>query len=128
MLIIISEEKQQKMISINFRCRSMSSLVFNEAILFSFAFQVCYICIRSRQSLFIDKFRSIWRSLRYQFYLARNKTAEIIDEVCEVGPKNQRKNFCIEELLSHEMFLVISRFRKSLVMSTPKLVNFMQLF
>ena len=51
-----------------------------------------------------------------------------MEEVHEVGPQNMRKSFWVEELFHHEMFLVISRSRKSLVMSTPKPDNFMQLF
>ena len=51
---------------------------------------------RNPQSNFIGKFRSIRRKLRYQVYLARNKTAEIMEEVCEVSPKNLRKNFWVE--------------------------------
>ena len=51
-----------------------------------------------------------------------------MEEICEVGPKNLAKNFRIKENSRHEMFLVISRYRKSVVMSTPKPDNFMQLF
>ena len=51
-----------------------------------------------------------------------------MEEVCEVGPKNLRKNFQLKNFSWHEMFLVISRCRKSLVMSTPKPDNFIQLF
>ena len=50
--------------------------------------------------IFISKFRYIQRKLRYPFYLPRNKTAEIMKEVCEVGPKNLQKNFRVEELFS----------------------------
>ena len=42
-------------------------------------------------------------------------------EVCEVSLKKVTS-------LGHEMFLVISRFRKCLVMSTSKPDKFMQLF
>ena len=51
-----------------------------------------------------------------------------MEEVYEVGPKNLRKNFQLKNFSWHEMFLVISRCRKSLVMSTPKPDNFIQLF
>ena len=52
-----------------------------------------------------------------------------MEEACEVGPKKLPKNFRgWKTLLRHEMFLVISRFRKVLVMSTPKPDNFMKLF
>ena len=50
-----------------------------------------------------------------------------MEELCDVGPTNLRKYFRVEEL-EHEMFLVISRCRKTLVMSTPKPDNFRQLF
>ena len=52
-----------------------------------------------------------------------------MEEVCEVGSKKLPNNFrgCIA-FLGKGVFLVISRFRKSLVMSTPKPDNFMQLF
>ena len=50
-----------------------------------------------------------------------------MEEVCDVGPTNLRKYFRVEEL-EHEMFLVISRCRKTLVMSTPKPDNFRRLF
>ena len=55
---------------------------------------------RNPRSYFIGKFRSIRKKLRYQFYLARNKTAEVMEEVCEVDLKNLRKNFRVEELFS----------------------------
>ena len=51
-----------------------------------------------------------------------------MEEVCEVGPKNLRKNFRVQELFSTRK---VSRYypsRKSFVMSTPKLDSFMQLF
>ena len=51
-----------------------------------------------------------------------------MEEVCEVGPKNLRKNFRFENFSRHEIILVISRCGKNLVMSTPKLDSFMQLF
>ena len=51
-----------------------------------------------------------------------NKTVEIVEKVGEVGPKNVRKNIRVEELFL-EMFLVVSRCRKSLVMSAPKPEN-----
>ena len=82
---------------------------------------------RNPRSYFIGKFRSIRGKLRYQFYLGRNKTAEIMEEICEVGPKNLRKNFGLINLSRHEMFLVISCCRKCLVISTPKPDNFLQL-
>ena len=50
--------------------------------------------------IFIGKFQSIQRKLRYPFYLPRNKTAEIMKEVSEVGPNNLQKNFRVEELFS----------------------------
>ena len=62
----------------------------------------------------------LWRKSRYQFYLCRNKSADIMKERCEVSSKNLLKNFS-----RHEMFLVISRCLKGLVMSTPKPDNFM---
>ena len=49
-----------------------------------------------------------------------------MDEVCEAVPKNLRKNFRLKNFSRHEMFIVISRCRKILVMSTPKPDNFMQ--
>ena len=56
--------------------------------LFSFVIlSMLYMYKESLGSYFIGKFRSIWRKLRYQFYLAKNKTAEIMKEVCQVGPK-----------------------------------------
>ena len=77
-------------------CQWISSKVFKEVVLFSFA---CYIYIqRNPRSYFVSKFRSIWRKLCYQFYLAWNKTAEIMEKVCEVGPKNLRKNFGLKNL------------------------------
>ena len=94
-----------------YNCSSISCEVFKEAILFSFAFQVCYICIKNRplppspRSYFIAKFWSIWRRLRDQFYLAR---------------KNCERIFGVKNFSWQEMFLVISRCRKSLVMSAPK--------
>ena len=45
-----------------------------------------------------------------------------MEKVGKVGPKNMGKNIRVEELL-WEMFLVISRCRKSLVMSAPKPEN-----
>ena len=55
--------------------------------------------------------------------------AEILEKIYEVGPKSLQKNFLrLKKYFLHEMFLVISRCRKSLVMSTPKPDNFMQLF
>ena len=45
-----------------------------------------------------------------------------MEEVCGVGPENLRQNFRIKELFS-----VIFRCRKSLVMSAPK-PDIMQLF
>ena len=51
-----------------------------------------------------------------------------MEKVCEVGPKSLQNNFRVEKISRHKIFLVISRRRKSLVMSTPKLDNFMQLF
>ena len=89
----------------------------------------CYIYIqRNPRSYFVSKFLSIWRKLCYQFYLAWNKTGEIMEKVCEVGPKNLRKNFGLKNLPRQVMFLVISGCRKSVVMSTPKPDTFMQLF
>ena len=35
-----------------------------------------------------------------QFYLVRNKTTEIMERACEVGPKSLQKNFRVEELFS----------------------------
>ena len=55
---------------------------------------------RNSRSYFIGKFRFIWKKLRHQFYLAQNKTEEIMKEEFEVGPKNMRKNFQVEELFS----------------------------
>ena len=34
----------------------------------------------------------------YLCYLAQNKSAEIMEEVCEVDPKILRKIFCVQEL------------------------------
>ena len=73
-------------------------LLIKEAISFNVAFQVCYK--RNPRSYLIATFWSIWRKLRYQFYLARNETLEIMEEVCEVGPENLRNNFWDEELFS----------------------------
>ena len=53
---------------------------------------------RNPRIYFISKFWSLQKKLHFQFYLARNKTVEIMGEVCEVGPKNLRKNFRVEEL------------------------------
>ena len=113
-----------------FSCSFVSSKVFKKTISFSFAFQVCISSIyaqRNPRSYFIDEFWPIWRKLLYQFYLAWNKTVEIMKEVCKFGPKNLRKNFRLKNFYRHEMFLVNSRCRKSLVMP-PKSYNFMQLF
>ena len=113
-----------------FSCSFVSSKVFKKTISFSFAFQVCISSIyaqRNPRSYFIDEFWPIWRKLLYQFYLARNKTVEIMKEVCKFGPKNLRKNFRLKNFYRHEMFLVIFRCRKSLVLP-PKSYNFMQLF
>ena len=55
-------------------------------------------------------------------FFSPNKTVEIMEKVGKVGPKNMGKNIRVEELL-WEMFLVISRCRKSLVMSAPKPEN-----
>ena len=41
--------------------------------------------------------------------------AEIMKEVYEVDPKNLRKNFRVKKPSLYEMFLVISRCRKSRV-------------
>ena len=82
---------------------------------------------RNAQSYFLSKFWSIGRKLRYK--LVRNKTAEIMEEVCEVGPKNLWKNPQVEERFSaRNVSCFFSLCRKSLVMSTPKSDNFMQLF
>ena len=43
-----------------------------------------------------------------------------MEEVCRVNLKNLRTNFRVEEVSQHEMFLVIFRCRKTLVMSAPK--------
>ena len=50
-----------------------------------------------------------------------------MEKVGKVGPKNMGKNIRVEELL-WEMFLVISRCRKSLVMSAPKPENLWNYF
>ena len=39
--------------------------------------------------------------------IKRCKTAEIMEEVCEVGLENQRKNFWVEELFSAR---IVSRY------------------
>ena len=51
-----------------------------------------------------------------------------MEEVCGVGPKNLPTNFRVEELFSAQFFSRCSRCRKSLVMSTQKPDDFMQLF
>ena len=48
-------------------------------------------------------------------------------EVCKFGPKNLRKNFRLKNFYRHEMFLVNSRCRKSLVMP-PKSYNLHEYF
>ena len=35
-----------------------------------------------------------------QFHLVRNKTTEIMERACEVGPKSLQKNFQVEEFFS----------------------------
>ena len=67
---------------------------------------------KNPRSYFIGKFRSIRRKPRYQFYLARNKTAEIMEEVFKVAPKNLRKNFRVEELFLQDYFHGFSATRK----------------
>ena len=80
---------------------------------------------RNPQSYFLSKFWSIGRKFRYK--LVQNKTAEIMEEVCEVGPKNLWKNLQVEKRFSVRN---VSCFFPSVekVMSTPKSDNFMQLF
>ena len=51
-----------------------------------------------------------------------------MEEVCEVGFKNLKWIFGLKNFSRQELLLVISRCRKSLLMSTPKPDNFMQLF
>ena len=80
------------------------------------------------RSYFILKFQSMRKKLCYQFYLAQNKTPEIMEKVYKVGPKNLRKNFRFKNFLGTKLVPVNSRCRKSLIMSTLKPDNFMQLF
>ena len=87
-----------KILIIRFSCRSISFEVFKEAILFSFTFKCDIYVQRTPWGYFIGEFRSIRRWLLYQFYLARNKTAEIMGKLCEVGPKSLRKNFWVKEI------------------------------
>ena len=42
----------------------------------------------------------LWRKSRYQFYLCRNKSADIMKERCEVSSKNLRKNFRVKEFFT----------------------------
>ena len=71
-----------------FSCRSIIIRSFQESVLISFVFQLCFLCTK--------KCRSTRRKFCYQFCLSWNKTAEIMEEVREVGPKNLRKNFRVE--------------------------------
>ena len=56
------------------------------------------------KAIFSVTFGLFGEKLRYQFYLARNKTTEIMEEVFEVSPKNLRENFRVEELFSARNF------------------------
>ena len=47
-----------------------------------------YMYKETPEAILSVKFRPVCRKLRYQPYLARNKIAEIMEEVCEVDPKN----------------------------------------
>ena len=55
---------------------------------------------RNPRSYFIGKFQYI-RS--YQFNLDQNKMTEIMQEVCEVGPKSLQKNFRFGRTKWHKM-------------------------
>ena len=57
-----------------------------------------YMYKKKPRSYFIGKFWSICRKFCYQFYLAQNKSAKIMEEVCEVDPKILRKIFWVQEL------------------------------
>ena len=53
---------------------------------------------------------------------------EIMEEGCEVSPKNLRKNFGVEEFFSARNVSGYLPVLKKLNMSTPKPDSFMQLF
>ena len=40
---------------------------------------------------------------------------QTMEEVYEVGPRNLWKNFCLKEISGHEIFLVISQWKKNVV-------------
>ena len=86
-----------------FRCRWISSKVSKKAISFRFAFQVSHMCTKKPPMLFYWQI-SVYSEKTSQFYLARNKMAKVMEEVCEVGPKNLRKNFHVAELFSARNF------------------------
>ena len=86
------------MVIIRFSCKRISFKIFQEAIPFSFEFQVLYMFKEIPEAILSRKFWPIPRKLCYRFYLARNKTVEIMKEVCEVGPNNLRKSFRVEDI------------------------------
>ena len=40
---------------------------------------------------------------------------QTMEELYEVGPRNLWKNFCLKEISEHEIFFVISRWKKNVV-------------
>ena len=93
------EQNHIYFVIIRFSWRSISSGVLRKQFCSVSHYKYVKYVQKLSQSHFISKFWSIRKKLPYQFYLARNKTAEIM-KVCEVGPKNLRKNFRVEELFS----------------------------
>lgn len=87
---------------------------------------MCFMCTKKPPKFFNGKFWSIRIRLCYQFYLSRDKTAEIMEEVCEVL-KTYERIFGLKIFSRHKIFLVISWCRKGFVMLTPKPGSFMQL-
>ena len=66
--------------------------------------------------------------LCWENLIKRCKMAEIIEEYVRLVLKTCERILGLKNFSRHELFLVISRCRKVLVMSTPKADNFMQLF
>ena len=77
-----------------------------------------YLYKETPGSYFIDKFWSIRRKIRYQFYLDGNKQ-QIMDEVCVVGPDDLRNNYRNLRIFRGTKCFSLTSCRKNLVMSIP---------